>query len=186
MTTVLLATYDLMPDGEPGGDLLVEAFAERGVDARWARWDDPSVDWAGADLVAARSVWDYHRRLPEFLAWASRVEATTPLLNGAEVFGWNADKIYLAETRGRRAHGPDGAPRRHRAGPRPARRPGAVGERGDQAAHRRRRQRARRGGEPSPTTGSRAWPVGPGSSSRSWRRCARSGSPRSTSSAAPR
>ncbi len=97
MTSVLLATFDLMPDGEPGGDLLVSAFAERGVEARWARWDDPSVDWAGADLVAARSTWDYHRRLPAFLAWAARVEQSTPLLNGAEVFGWNADKIYLAE-----------------------------------------------------------------------------------------
>lgn len=97
MTSVLLATFDLMPDGEPGGDLLVAAFADRGVEARWVRWDDPEVDWAGADLVAVRSTWDYHRRLPDFLAWARRVEEVTPLLNGAEVFTWNADKIYLAE-----------------------------------------------------------------------------------------
>lgn len=97
MSTVLLATFDLMPDGEPGGELLVAALAERGVDARWVRWDDPAVDWAGADLVAARSTWDYHRRLPAFLDWARRVETVTPLLNGAEVFAWNADKVYLAE-----------------------------------------------------------------------------------------
>lgn len=97
MTTVLLATFDLMPDGEPGGDLLVAALAERGVDARWVRWDDPDVAWAEADLVAVRSTWDYHRRLPAFLAWAGRVEEVTTLLNGAEVFAWNADKIYLAE-----------------------------------------------------------------------------------------
>ena len=97
MTTVLLATFDLMPDGEPGGDLLVDAFARYDVDARWARWDDPAVDWAAADLVAVRSTWDYHRRLPEFLAWAHRVEQGTALLNGAAVFAWNADKSYLAE-----------------------------------------------------------------------------------------
>lgn len=97
MTTVLLATFDLMPDGEPDGDLLVAALAERGVDARWVRWDDPDVAWAEADLVAVRSTWDYHRRLPAFLAWAGRVEEVTTLLNGAEVFAWNADKIYLAE-----------------------------------------------------------------------------------------
>lgn len=97
MTTVLLATFDLMPDGEPGGGLLVAALAERGVDARWERWDDPAVDWAAADVVAVRSTWDYHRRLPAFLAWAGRVQAVTSLLNGAEVFAWNADKAYLAE-----------------------------------------------------------------------------------------
>ncbi|GAA4076405.1 RimK family alpha-L-glutamate ligase [Nocardioides kongjuensis] len=97
MTTVLLVTFDLMPDGEPGGAALAPALAAHGIDARWVRWDDPAVDWAGADLVAVRSTWDYHRRLPAFLAWAREVEVVTPLLNGAEVFAWNADKAYLLE-----------------------------------------------------------------------------------------
>jgi glutathione synthase/RimK-type ligase-like ATP-grasp enzyme len=97
MTTVLLVTFDLMPDGEPGGAVLPPALAAHGIDARWVRWDDPAVDWAGADLVAVRSTWDYHRRLPAFLAWAREVEAVTTLLNGAEVFAWNADKAYLLE-----------------------------------------------------------------------------------------
>ena len=96
MPTALLATFSLCPDGEPGGDL-VGPLAERGVEARWGRWDDPDVDWAGADLVAVRSTWDYHRRLPAFLAWARSVERHTPLLNGADVFAWNADKSYLVE-----------------------------------------------------------------------------------------
>ena len=52
---VLLATFCLMPEGEPGGSLLVDALAERGVEAAWATWDDPAVDWAGADLVAVRA-----------------------------------------------------------------------------------------------------------------------------------
>jgi glutathione synthase/RimK-type ligase-like ATP-grasp enzyme len=86
-----------MPDGEPGGDLLVTALADRGIDAAWARWDDPEVDWAAADLVAVRSVWDYHRRCPEFLAWARSAAARTRLLNGADVFAWNADKSYLTD-----------------------------------------------------------------------------------------
>lgn len=96
MTTVLLATFALLPDGEPGGDRLVAALAGRGVDARWVSWDDPAVDWAEADLVAVRATWDYHRRCADFLDWARAVERETVLLNGADVFAWNADKAYLA------------------------------------------------------------------------------------------
>ena len=92
---VLLATFILMPDGEPGAELLDKALADRGVDAAWAVWDDPAVDWSAAELVVVRSTWDYHRRTEEFLAWAREVEARTRLLNGAELFAWNADKAYL-------------------------------------------------------------------------------------------
>lgn len=93
--SVVLVTAALFADGEIGGDL-VAALDRAGVEARWEVWDDESVDWA-ADLVAVRSTWDYHRRCPEFLAWARRVERISPLLNGAEVFAWNADKAYLVE-----------------------------------------------------------------------------------------
>lgn len=94
---VLLATFALLPEGEPGGDLLVSALADRGIEARWVCWDDPDVDWAAADLVAVRATWDYHRRLPEFLSWAQRVEQETLLLNGSAAFAWNADKTYLTD-----------------------------------------------------------------------------------------
>lgn len=100
MPSVLLVTFQLMPDGEPGGSVLVPALADRGVDARWVCWDDPTVDWAAADLVAVRSTWDYHRRLPDFLEWSRRVHEVTPVLNGPDVFAWNADKAYLAELDG--------------------------------------------------------------------------------------
>ena len=93
--SVLLVTAALFASGEIGGDL-VAALDRAGVDARWVVWDDEAVDW-DADLVAVRSAWDYHRRCPEFLAWARRVERISPLLNGAEVFAWNADKAYLLE-----------------------------------------------------------------------------------------
>ncbi len=93
---VLLATFALLPDGEPGGDL-VAALAARGYAAGWACWDDPAVAWAAADLVAVRATWDYHRRLPDFLAWARSTERVTRLLNGAAVLAWNADKRYLLE-----------------------------------------------------------------------------------------
>ena len=94
---VLLVTSQAFPDGEDRAELLVAALAEVGVDARWVCWDDPDVAWADADLVAVRATWDYVDRHVQFLAWARAVEAVTPLLNGAQVFAWNSDKLYLVE-----------------------------------------------------------------------------------------
>lgn len=90
---LLLVTSSTWPDGEPGHAALDEALAARGVSARWVCWDDPDIDWSSA-LVAVRSTWDYHERLPEFLAWAGSVPR---LLNSAAVFAWNTDKRYLPD-----------------------------------------------------------------------------------------
>ena len=92
---LLLVTCGLFPEGEPGHEHLDRALADRGVDARWVRWDDDHVDWQSAGLVAVRATWDYDTRLPQFLAWADRVGPG--LLNGADVFTWNTDKAYLVE-----------------------------------------------------------------------------------------
>jgi glutathione synthase/RimK-type ligase-like ATP-grasp enzyme len=94
VTDVLLVTCADWPDGEPGGDLLVDALARRGLDARWVSWDDPAEPWT-ARLVAVRSTWDYEWRREEFLAWARSVGPR--LLNGADAFAWNIDKSYLLE-----------------------------------------------------------------------------------------
>ena len=73
---------------------LLAALAARGVDVAWLPWDEPT-DWSAFDVAVVRSTWDYQRRLQEFLAWARSVEQVCPVLNGAEVFAWNADKAYL-------------------------------------------------------------------------------------------
>ncbi|MFD6875886.1 MULTISPECIES: RimK family alpha-L-glutamate ligase [unclassified Streptomyces] len=77
--------------------LLVAALRARGVDATTASWDDAGFDWAAQDLVIIRSTWEYTGRLPEFLAWADRVDAVTSLHSPARVVRWNSDKRYLAE-----------------------------------------------------------------------------------------
>ena len=94
--TVLLATSADLPEGEPGASALDAELAERGVDFAWVQWDDPTVDWPSASLVAVRSPWDYVTRHAEFLAWATSLDASR-LLNGADVFAWNHDKRYLTE-----------------------------------------------------------------------------------------
>ncbi|MEJ7794318.1 MAG: hypothetical protein WKF50_02115 [Nocardioides sp.] len=95
MTSVLLATCSYFPDGEPGAEHLDRALRERGVDAAWALWGDPAVDWATADLVVIRSTWDYEYRPAEFLTWVDSVGPA--LLNGAGTIRWNLDKAYLVE-----------------------------------------------------------------------------------------
>ncbi len=94
--TVLLATSGDLPHGEPGAPVLDSALEARGIDFAWARWDDPAVDWASADLVAVRSTWDYSTRPADFLAWAAALNQSR-LLNGVDVFTWNHDKRYLAD-----------------------------------------------------------------------------------------
>lgn len=92
---VLLVTCEEWAEGEPGHAALDAALASRGIDSRWVLWDDLSIDWGVARVVAVRSVWDYSTRLAEFLAWAAGVGPT--LLNGADAFRWNSDKGYLID-----------------------------------------------------------------------------------------
>lgn len=94
---VLLATCDAMPAGDPDEQVAVHALARAGLDARFAVWDDPGIDWPGADLVVVRSTWDYPGRRAEFLAWARSVPR---LANPARVLGWNTDKTYLRRLAG--------------------------------------------------------------------------------------
>ena len=60
-------------------------------------WDDPAVDWSAFEAVVVRSTWNYMDQLDDFLAWVDRVDATTTILNAAEVIRWSTDKRYLAE-----------------------------------------------------------------------------------------
>ena len=97
MTTVLFATAEGIWDEDVDAVPLTEGCTDAGLDARPAVWDDPSVDWAAADLVLVRSTWDYVARLDEFLSWAERVAAVTRLANSPAVLRWNTDKRYLGD-----------------------------------------------------------------------------------------
>ncbi len=58
MSSVILATCTALPDGDEDAALLGAALGRRGLDGRWAAWNDPGVDWAES-LVVVRSTWDY-------------------------------------------------------------------------------------------------------------------------------
>ncbi|MCO7220543.1 RimK family alpha-L-glutamate ligase [Klenkia sp. PcliD-1-E] len=73
------------------------ALARAGVAVEVVDWDDPGADWAAFDRVVPRSTWDYADRLPEFLAWLGRVDASTELVNPLPALRWSLDKRYLGE-----------------------------------------------------------------------------------------
>jgi glutathione synthase/RimK-type ligase-like ATP-grasp enzyme len=74
---------------------LAEALDRLGVAHEVVAWDDPAADWGRFDLAVVRSVWDYVHRRGEFLEWAGRVAARTPLLNPPAILRWSSHKRYL-------------------------------------------------------------------------------------------
>jgi glutathione synthase/RimK-type ligase-like ATP-grasp enzyme len=94
---VCLATCAALPELDEDERLAIGPLQARGMRVSTAVWDDPSVDWAGFDLVVIRSTWDYTTRRDEFVAWARSVEQVTRLANRAGVIAWNTDKRYLRE-----------------------------------------------------------------------------------------
>jgi glutathione synthase/RimK-type ligase-like ATP-grasp enzyme len=84
----------LPPDDAP----LVRALDASGVDAEPAVWSDDSVDWTRYRGVVIRSCWDYHLRLPEFLAWVDALErGRVPVWNSPATLRWNTSKHYLRD-----------------------------------------------------------------------------------------
>lgn len=95
---IAVATHEGAPlltaDDRDALDLL----AAKGATVSAIPWSRPGVDWAAFDFVLIRSTWDYHKRLPEFRAWAKAVEGGGGRLwNPASVVFWNSDKVYLKD-----------------------------------------------------------------------------------------
>ncbi|HEU0182781.1 MAG TPA: hypothetical protein VFR16_11375 [Agromyces mariniharenae] len=75
---------------------LLEAFAERGVDAEAVAWSRTDVDWDAYDVALLRSTWDYVDHLGEFLDVTGGIaRSRCMLLNPVAAVHWNADKHYL-------------------------------------------------------------------------------------------
>jgi glutathione synthase/RimK-type ligase-like ATP-grasp enzyme len=94
---IAIATCTGYADLKADDELLCEALGERGCEARSVVWDDDGADWGGFDLCLVRSIWDYHEKHREFLAWARRMESETRLRNPSPLIAWNSDKSYLRE-----------------------------------------------------------------------------------------
>jgi hypothetical protein len=88
---VAFATYADLPEGWDD-----DREAARLAGAEFAVWDDPTVDWEAYDRVVVRSVWDYSRRIDEFLAWCAAV-GPERLRNAPDLIAFDSDKRYLGE-----------------------------------------------------------------------------------------
>jgi len=93
---VLLATCRELPEPDPDDRLLLAALTKRGIEARYAAWDDPGERWQ-SDLIVLRSTWNYYLRPTEFLEWAEYAGRAARLWNPLAVIFWNHDKRYLME-----------------------------------------------------------------------------------------
>ena len=120
MTDVLLATCADWPDGEPAGELLVKAFADRGLDACLGALGRPGrrlvggAGGRGPQHLGLRGAAGGVPRLGR-----ARRAAGPACSTGPRSFRWNTDKSYLLDLeRARRAGGADRAARRP-GGPRP-------------------------------------------------------------------
>ena len=75
---------------------VLDAFAERDVDAEAVAWSRPDVDWDAYDVALLRSTWDYVDHLGEFLDVTGEIaRSRCTLLNPVAAVHWNADKHYL-------------------------------------------------------------------------------------------
>jgi glutathione synthase/RimK-type ligase-like ATP-grasp enzyme len=96
-TRIALASSAAFPQGAGGEHLLLEALADRDVDARWEVWNDPVVDWSAYDLIVLRATWDYPDHIEDFRTWV-RSEAVVPrLVNSPKLVLGNLHKGYLAD-----------------------------------------------------------------------------------------
>lgn len=95
MRPLALATCNALPAWEIDDRYLHAALSARGLPFERPVWSDPMVDWSRFAAVLIRTTWDYHLHLPEFLRWAERVSAVTPLWNPLPIVEWNSHKRYL-------------------------------------------------------------------------------------------
>lgn len=95
---VALATSSAFPALTPDDRLLALALDRRGIAVSTRVWDRPRAWHRPVDLVVVRSCWDYHRNLPRFVRWLSRVSAGG-VLNPPHLIEWNARKRYLLQLR---------------------------------------------------------------------------------------
>lgn len=86
---------------QPDDAYLADCLQGLGVTPTSCVWTDPHVDWTAFDAVLIRTIWDYFKRYPEFLAWLDRLDRLgVRTINDSHLLRWNSDKRYLLDLAG--------------------------------------------------------------------------------------
>ncbi len=96
MADVAFVTYEDLTGIHEQDVPLAEELTKLGLEWTAVPWSAP-VSWREHRVALLRATWDYHKRLPEFLAWVERASRETKLVNPPEIARWNADKRYLRD-----------------------------------------------------------------------------------------
>lgn len=98
MRRIALATSEAYPSLTTDDQALLQPLIDRGISGEPIIWSDKHFAWPSVDGVVLRSCWDYHLRLPEFLAWLTYLEdMKVRVWNEPPLLRWNADKVYLRD-----------------------------------------------------------------------------------------
>lgn len=93
---IALATCKDKPDLNAGDQLLATELEKLGAEVEVFVWSETALWKKPLQAVVIRSVWDYHKHLPEFKAWLKGLEKKNiQIFNGTDVVNWNIDKSYL-------------------------------------------------------------------------------------------
>ena len=92
---IAIVTCEQLPQLTEEDQTLARALMAKGHQVEACIWSAPR-SWRQYDLLIIRSVWDYHRRVDEFLTWINTVKELN-LLNDPQVVLWNYQKSYLKE-----------------------------------------------------------------------------------------
>lgn len=78
--------------------MLAQALEARGARVAPAPWTGPQTPFAEADLIVARTTWDYDARSQAFADWLESLErGAAAVVNPPRLMRWNMNKRYLLE-----------------------------------------------------------------------------------------
>jgi glutathione synthase/RimK-type ligase-like ATP-grasp enzyme len=98
---IAFATSAELATIQPDDAYLADCLQGLGVTPVSCVWTDPGVDWTAFDAVLIRTIWDYFKRYPEFLAWLGRLDRLgVRTINDSNLLRWNSDKRYLLDLAG--------------------------------------------------------------------------------------
>lgn len=94
---IALATAAHLPQLSEDDNILYIELLRRGFDVDPVVWDS-GANWSVYNTVVIRSVWDYHRKHPQFLAWLDELDRIgARVYNSTPLARWNSDKHYMLD-----------------------------------------------------------------------------------------